>query len=161
MWGFLTYSPMNKFIFIVSVPKCSELKLRSSSKSWIQVFFSWSFTTWMRMFPTLPLKSVGTSQPLAGSQLLCIYCPLQARLHNCTLLSCAFDVHVCNTDFFFPSKLLLYERNWLNRWKTSVLHEGEGCITNIQWRANLIAWANNVVSDPSMIGQNQKYSTEC
>lgn len=47
------------------------------------------------------------------------------------------------------SKLLLYERNWLNRWKTSVLHEGEGSITNIQWRVNLIAWANNVVSDQS------------
>lgn len=42
-------------------------------------------------------------------------------------------------------KLLLYERNWLSRWKTSVLHEGEGIITNVQWRANLIAWANNVV----------------
>uniref|UniRef100_A0A669E736 Vacuolar protein sorting-associated protein 41 homolog n=1 Tax=Oreochromis niloticus TaxID=8128 RepID=A0A669E736_ORENI len=42
------------------------------------------------------------------------------------------------------NKLLLYERNWLNRWKTSVLHEGEGTITNIKWRANLIAWANNV-----------------
>ncbi|XP_023280539.1 vacuolar protein sorting-associated protein 41 homolog, partial [Seriola lalandi dorsalis] len=40
--------------------------------------------------------------------------------------------------------LLLYEKNWLNRWKTSVLHEGEGSITNIKWRANLIAWANNV-----------------
>lgn len=49
--------------------------------------------------------------------------------------------------FLFPSsKLLLYEKNWLNRWKTSVLHEGEGSITNVQWRANLIAWANNVVS---------------
>lgn len=48
--------------------------------------------------------------------------------------------------FFLFSKLLLYERNWLNRWKTSVIHEGEGSITNIQWRANLIAWANNVVS---------------
>uniref|UniRef100_A0AAY4C1E3 Vacuolar protein sorting-associated protein 41 homolog n=1 Tax=Denticeps clupeoides TaxID=299321 RepID=A0AAY4C1E3_9TELE len=42
------------------------------------------------------------------------------------------------------NKLLLYERNWLNRWKTSILHEGEGTITNIKWRANLIAWANNV-----------------
>ncbi|KAG7524880.1 vacuolar protein sorting-associated protein 41-like [Solea senegalensis] len=42
------------------------------------------------------------------------------------------------------NKLLLYERNWLNRWKMSVLHEGEGSITNVQWRANLIAWANNV-----------------
>uniref|UniRef100_A0A4W4EUA8 Vacuolar protein sorting-associated protein 41 homolog n=1 Tax=Electrophorus electricus TaxID=8005 RepID=A0A4W4EUA8_ELEEL len=42
------------------------------------------------------------------------------------------------------NKLLLYERNWLNRWKMSTLHEGEGTITNIKWRANLIAWANNV-----------------
>uniref|UniRef100_A0A1A7ZVV9 Vacuolar protein sorting-associated protein 41 homolog n=1 Tax=Nothobranchius furzeri TaxID=105023 RepID=A0A1A7ZVV9_NOTFU len=42
------------------------------------------------------------------------------------------------------NKLLLYERNWLNRWKTVVLHEGEGTITNVQWRANLIAWANNL-----------------
>uniref|UniRef100_A0AAY4C2X2 Vacuolar protein sorting-associated protein 41 homolog n=1 Tax=Denticeps clupeoides TaxID=299321 RepID=A0AAY4C2X2_9TELE len=44
----------------------------------------------------------------------------------------------------YNSPLLLYERNWLNRWKTSILHEGEGTITNIKWRANLIAWANNV-----------------
>uniref|UniRef100_A0A8C8GDY0 Vacuolar protein sorting-associated protein 41 homolog n=1 Tax=Oncorhynchus tshawytscha TaxID=74940 RepID=A0A8C8GDY0_ONCTS len=28
--------------------------------------------------------------------------------------------------------------------ETSTLHEGEGTITNVQWRANLIAWANNV-----------------
>uniref|UniRef100_A0AAR2J862 Vacuolar protein sorting-associated protein 41 homolog n=1 Tax=Pygocentrus nattereri TaxID=42514 RepID=A0AAR2J862_PYGNA len=42
------------------------------------------------------------------------------------------------------NKLLLYERNWLNRWKTSTLHEGEGTITNVKWRANLIAWANSV-----------------
>lgn len=32
----------------------------------------------------------------------------------------------------------------------SVLHEGEGSITNIKWRANLIAWANNVVSVQSV-----------
>uniref|UniRef100_H2M7Z1 Vacuolar protein sorting-associated protein 41 homolog n=1 Tax=Oryzias latipes TaxID=8090 RepID=H2M7Z1_ORYLA len=50
---------------------------------------------------------------------------------------------VCKSSFFY-TYLLLYERNWLNRWKTVVLHEGEGTITNIQWRANLIAWANNV-----------------
>lgn len=49
-------------------------------------------------------------------------------------------------DIFPPLQLLLYERNWLNRWKMTVLHEGEGSITNIKWRANLIAWANNVVS---------------
>lgn len=57
---------------------------------------------------------------------------------------------------FFFSKLLLYERNWLNRWRMSVLHEGEGSITNIQWRANLIAWANNVVSDQSVSDPNKK-----
>uniref|UniRef100_A0A3Q3AWS8 Vacuolar protein sorting-associated protein 41 homolog n=1 Tax=Kryptolebias marmoratus TaxID=37003 RepID=A0A3Q3AWS8_KRYMA len=42
------------------------------------------------------------------------------------------------------NKLLLYEKNWLNRWKTLVVHEGEGTITNVQWRANLIAWANKL-----------------
>uniref|UniRef100_A0A8C1XN56 Vacuolar protein sorting-associated protein 41 homolog n=1 Tax=Cyprinus carpio TaxID=7962 RepID=A0A8C1XN56_CYPCA len=47
-------------------------------------------------------------------------------------------------NFDCPIKLMLTNRNWLNRWKTSVLHEGEGNITNVKWRANLIAWANNV-----------------
>uniref|UniRef100_A0A8C9T983 Vacuolar protein sorting-associated protein 41 homolog n=1 Tax=Scleropages formosus TaxID=113540 RepID=A0A8C9T983_SCLFO len=42
------------------------------------------------------------------------------------------------------NKLLLYERNWLNRWKMVTLHEGEGTITKVKWRANLIAWSNAV-----------------
>ncbi|GCC19496.1 hypothetical protein chiPu_0000030 [Chiloscyllium punctatum] len=42
------------------------------------------------------------------------------------------------------NKLLLYERNWLNRWKTTILHEGEGTISNIKWRGNLVAWSNSV-----------------
>ncbi|XP_075442772.1 vacuolar protein sorting-associated protein 41 homolog isoform X2 [Ascaphus truei] len=42
------------------------------------------------------------------------------------------------------NKLLLYERTWLNRWKTTVLHEREGNITNVKWKGNLIAWANNM-----------------
>ncbi|OXB54646.1 hypothetical protein ASZ78_003478 [Callipepla squamata] len=42
------------------------------------------------------------------------------------------------------SKLLLYERGWMNRWKPSVLHEGEGNIRNVKWRGHLIAWANNM-----------------
>ncbi|KAM6134585.1 vacuolar protein sorting-associated protein 41 homolog isoform 1-T1 [Pterocles gutturalis] len=41
-------------------------------------------------------------------------------------------------------KLLLYERGWMNRWKLSVLHEGEGNIRNVKWRGHLIAWANNM-----------------
>uniref|UniRef100_A0A3P9KGQ5 Vacuolar protein sorting-associated protein 41 homolog n=1 Tax=Oryzias latipes TaxID=8090 RepID=A0A3P9KGQ5_ORYLA len=47
-------------------------------------------------------------------------------------------------NFDCPVKICAKKLNWLNRWKTVVLHEGEGTITNIQWRANLIAWANNV-----------------
>ncbi|KAJ3615411.1 hypothetical protein NHX12_016776, partial [Muraenolepis orangiensis] len=54
------------------------------------------------------------------------------------------------------NKLLLYERNWLNRWKTSVLHEGEGTISNVQWRANLIAWANNLGVKIYDIGTKQR-----
>ncbi|XP_060680178.1 vacuolar protein sorting-associated protein 41 homolog [Hemiscyllium ocellatum] len=42
------------------------------------------------------------------------------------------------------NKLLLYERNWLNRWKTTILHEGEGTISQIKWRGNLVAWSNSV-----------------
>lgn len=34
----------------------------------------------------------------------------------------------------------------MNRWKPSVLHEGEGNIRNVKWRGHLIAWANNMVS---------------
>lgn len=34
----------------------------------------------------------------------------------------------------------------MNRWKASVLHEGEGNIRNVKWRGHLIAWANNMVS---------------
>ncbi|KAM3928991.1 vacuolar protein sorting-associated protein 41 homolog [Leptodactylus fuscus] len=40
-------------------------------------------------------------------------------------------------------RLILYERTWLNRWKTTILHEGEGTITNLKWKGNLIAWAND------------------
>uniref|UniRef100_A0A671K9V8 Vacuolar protein sorting-associated protein 41 homolog n=1 Tax=Sinocyclocheilus anshuiensis TaxID=1608454 RepID=A0A671K9V8_9TELE len=56
-----------------------------------------------------------------------------------TFLCCTY---LCSV-FYCPLQMLT-NRNWLNRWKTSVLHEGEGNITNVKWRANLIAWANNV-----------------
>ncbi|KAG2458062.1 AMPH protein, partial [Polypterus senegalus] len=47
-------------------------------------------------------------------------------------------------NFDCPIKLQLYERNWLNRWKTITLHEGEGIITNVKWRGSLVAWANSL-----------------
>lgn len=43
------------------------------------------------------------------------------------------------------AQLLLFERSWMNRWKSSVLHEGEGNIRSVKWRSHLIAWANNMV----------------
>ncbi|KAG9341613.1 hypothetical protein JZ751_019130 [Albula glossodonta] len=59
------------------------------------------------------------------------------------------------------NKLQLYERNWLNRWKTVVLHEGEGTITNVKWRANLIAWANNVGVKIYDISTKQRITNIC
>uniref|UniRef100_H3AZP1 Vacuolar protein sorting-associated protein 41 homolog n=2 Tax=Latimeria chalumnae TaxID=7897 RepID=H3AZP1_LATCH len=56
-------------------------------------------------------------------------------------------------------KLLLYERTWLNRWTTIPLHEGEGMITNVKWRANLIAWANNVGVRIYDVSSKQKITT--
>nr|XP_008537583.1 PREDICTED: vacuolar protein sorting-associated protein 41 homolog isoform X2 [Equus przewalskii] len=32
----------------------------------------------------------------------------------------------------------------MSRWKSSVLHEGEGNIRSVKWRGHLIAWANNM-----------------
>ena len=42
--------------------------------------------------------------------------------------------------------LVMYEKGWLGH-KETVLHSGEGPIWAIQWRGNLIAWANDKVSD--------------
>jgi hypothetical protein len=41
--------------------------------------------------------------------------------------------------------LVMYEKGWLGH-KETVLHSGEGPIWAIQWRGNLIAWANDKVS---------------
>lgn len=40
-------------------------------------------------------------------------------------------------------KLVLGEKNFLGRYKTYILHKGEGPVRNIKWKANFIAWAND------------------
>lgn len=44
--------------------------------------------------------------------------------------------------------LILHEKGWLGH-KEQVLHSGEGPIYSIEWRENLIAWANDLVSGHS------------
>ncbi|XP_078703981.1 vacuolar protein sorting-associated protein 41 homolog isoform X2 [Branchiostoma floridae x Branchiostoma belcheri] len=41
-------------------------------------------------------------------------------------------------------KLVLHEKGWLSRYKTSELHKGEGPIRVIKWRGPFIAWANDM-----------------
>ncbi|XP_071956402.1 vacuolar protein sorting-associated protein 41 homolog [Antedon mediterranea] len=41
-------------------------------------------------------------------------------------------------------KLLLHEKGLFNRNKSTVIHEGEGQIRNIQWRSCFIAWSNEL-----------------
>ncbi|XP_073534361.1 vacuolar protein sorting-associated protein 41 homolog [Phyllobates terribilis] len=55
-----------------------------------------------------------------------------------------FGRSACKQFVTGGKKLILYERTWLNRWKTTILHEAEGTITNIKWRGNFIAWSNNM-----------------
>lgn len=43
-------------------------------------------------------------------------------------------------------KLVLHEKGWLGH-KETVLHSGEGPIWSVRWRGNLIAWANDLVSE--------------
>ncbi|ESO12746.1 hypothetical protein HELRODRAFT_105502 [Helobdella robusta] len=39
------------------------------------------------------------------------------------------------------NKLILYEKSFLNRMKTYILHQGESSIQNIKWRSSLVAWS--------------------
>lgn len=107
----------------------------------------------MRTFPTVSVKSRGwifwkpMTAPVQCAIHLLPSVGQAAQLHPCSSVPASYRCTVLTVfDILPPLQLLLYERNWLNRWKMTVLHEGEGSITNIKWRANLIAWANNVVS---------------
>jgi hypothetical protein len=44
--------------------------------------------------------------------------------------------------------LILQEKGWLG-YKEQVLHSGEGPIWAVEWRNNIIAWANDTVGDSS------------
>lgn len=46
--------------------------------------------------------------------------------------------------------LVLREKGWLGH-KETTLHVGEGPIWQVRWRGRLIAWANDLVIDPSFI----------
>ena len=43
-------------------------------------------------------------------------------------------------------KLILNEKGFFGSQKRSVIHQGEGAIREIQWKGDLIAWANDFVS---------------
>lgn len=114
------------------------------------------------MFPTVSVQSRGwicwLTAPVQCAIHLLPPVGRDAQLHPCSPMPAGSRFAVLNVfDILPPLQLLLYERNWLNRWKMTVLHEGEGSITNIKWRANLIAWANNMVSMQPVSGQFAKY----
>jgi hypothetical protein len=51
-----------------------------------------------------------------------------------------------STSFSFvtgDTKLVLVERGFMGRRKTSVLHENEGLVRSIKWNDDLIAWSND------------------
>lgn len=58
-------------------------------------------------------------------------------------------------------QLLLFERTWMNRWKSSVLHEGEGNIRSVKWRGHLIAWANNMVKALVCLSSTCTVAADC
>ncbi|XP_071478787.1 vacuolar protein sorting-associated protein 41 homolog [Diadema antillarum] len=41
-------------------------------------------------------------------------------------------------------RLVLHEKGFLGRSKSTILHHGEGPIRSIKWRASLVAWANDL-----------------
>lgn len=40
-------------------------------------------------------------------------------------------------------KVILYEKTFLSRYKTTVLFDGDGQVRNIRWKENLVAWATD------------------
>lgn len=41
-------------------------------------------------------------------------------------------------------RVVLYEKTFLSRYKSTILHQGEGCIRNISWKGRFAAWATDL-----------------
>lgn len=66
-------------------------------------------------------------------------CPIKS-----VALDPKFSQHNSNRQFVTGGdKLVLHEKGFLGRSKSTILHQGEGTIRNIQWCGDLIAWAND------------------
>uniref|UniRef100_A0A224Z3G9 Vacuolar protein-sorting protein n=1 Tax=Rhipicephalus zambeziensis TaxID=60191 RepID=A0A224Z3G9_9ACAR len=42
-------------------------------------------------------------------------------------------------------KVVLYEKGFLSRYRTTILHQGEGPVRNISWKGRFAAWATDLV----------------
>ncbi|PIK53217.1 putative vacuolar protein sorting-associated protein 41-like [Apostichopus japonicus] len=74
----------------------------------------------------------------------------QVHDFDCPIKSVALDPrfsqHNSNRQFVTGGdKLVLHEKGFLGRNKSTILHQGEGTIRNIQWFGDLFAWANDQV----------------
>ncbi len=47
-------------------------------------------------------------------------------------------------SLLFELQVLLYEKTFLARYKSTILQQGKGQIRNIRWRAQFIAWASDL-----------------
>lgn len=54
--------------------------------------------------------------------------------------------------------LIMQEKGWLG-YKEQIIHSGEGPIWAIQWRGNLIAWANDMVC-ARLLDRTETFSTD-
>jgi hypothetical protein len=48
----------------------------------------------------------------------------------------------CFSNIWLKLKLVLVERGFMGRRKTTIIHENEGIIRSIKWCSDLIAWSN-------------------
>ncbi|KAK8760837.1 hypothetical protein V5799_027899 [Amblyomma americanum] len=49
-------------------------------------------------------------------------------------------------------KVVLHEKGFLSRYRTTILHQGEGLVRNIAWKGRFAAWATDLVRHWSTAG---------
>jgi len=52
--------------------------------------------------------------------------------------------HVSLFFFVGDERLVLHEKTFLSRLKSTVLYEAEGGVQNIKWNAQFVAWASDI-----------------
>ena len=133
-----------------TIPRTTKLSIlidQSKQSQWIQCSIKLEvesilllvMTRWVSLCGAIKIDWLGYSCLGIISQFLLV--SAKTLPFNMQIYVVIFN-HWKNSIMF---QLVLNEKGFLSRHKTIVLHQGEGPIRSIKWKAHFIAWANDVV----------------